>query len=76
MEDLTVRSSTVLNILGIETVEQLVAAELPEIGTVLKTYMFFDSIRYTRKVDEELRQVIKDNYSHPSRYIQSVMLKV
>jgi hypothetical protein len=67
MEDLTVRSSTVLNILGIETVEQLVAAELPEIGTVLKTYMFFDSIRYTRKVDEELRQVIKDNYSHPSR---------
>jgi len=67
MEDLTVRSSTVLNILGIETVEQLVAAELPEIGTVLKTYMFFDSIRYTRKVDEELRQVIKDNYSHLSK---------
>jgi hypothetical protein len=60
MEDLTVRSSTVLNILGIETVEQLVATELPEIGTVLKTYMFFDSIRYTKKVDEELRQVIND----------------
>ena len=60
MENLTVRSSTVLNILGIETVEQLVAAELPEIGTVLKTYMFFDSIRYTRKVDEELRQIIND----------------
>lgn len=67
MEDLTVRSKTVLDILGIETVEQLVATELPEIGTVLKTYMFFNSIRYTRKVDEELRQVIKDNYSHLSK---------
>jgi predicted RecB family nuclease len=60
MEDLTVRSKTVLNILGIETVEQLVATKLPEIGTVLRTYMFFDSIKYTRKVDEELRQIIKD----------------
>jgi hypothetical protein len=60
MEDLTVRSSTVLNILGIETVEQLVAAELPEIGTVLRRDLFFNSIRYTRKVDEELRQIIND----------------
>lgn len=60
MENLTVRSSTVLNILGIETVEQLVAAELPEIGTVLRRDLFFNSIRYTRKVDEELRQVIND----------------
>lgn len=60
MEDLTVRSKTVLDILGIETVEQLCNTQLPEIGTVLKTYMFFDSIRYTRKVDEELRQIIND----------------
>ena len=60
MEDLTVRSKTVLDILGIETVEQLVAAELPEIGTVLRRDLFFNSIRYTRKVDEELRQVIND----------------
>lgn len=60
MENLTVRAKTVLDILGIETVEQLVATDLPEIGTVLKTYMFFNSIRYTRKVDEELRQLIND----------------
>ena len=60
MEDLTVRSKTVLDILGIETVEQLVATELPEIGTVLRRDLFFNSIRYTRKVDEELRQVIND----------------
>lgn len=60
MEDLTVRSKTVLNILGIETVEQLVSAELPEIGTVLRRDLFFNSIRYTRKVDEELRQIIND----------------
>jgi hypothetical protein len=60
MEDLTVRSSTVLNILGIETVEQLVATKLPEIGTVLRRDLFFNSIRYTRKVDEELRQIIND----------------
>jgi predicted RecB family nuclease len=60
MEDLTVRSKTVLDILGIETVEQLVSAELPEIGTVLRRDLFFNSIRYTRKVDEELKQIIKD----------------
>ena len=67
MEDLTVRSKTVLNILGIETVEQLVAAELPEIGTVLRNSFFGGYLTYSKKVDEELRQVIKDNYSHPSR---------
>jgi hypothetical protein len=59
MEDLTVRSKTVLNILGIETVEQLVATELPEIGTVIKRDIFFGSITYSRKVDEELKQVIE-----------------
>lgn len=60
MENLTVRSKTVLDILGIETVEQLVATELPEIGTVLRRDLFFNSIRYTRKVDEELKQLIND----------------
>ena len=58
MNDLTVRAKTVLNILGIETVEQLVATDLPEIGTVLRRDLFFNNIRYTRKVDEELKQVI------------------
>jgi hypothetical protein len=60
MEDLTVRSSTVLNILGIETVEQLVATELPEIGTVLRNSFFGGYLTYSRKVDEELKQVIND----------------
>ena len=58
--NLTVRSKTVLDILGIETVEQLCNTELPEIGTVLRRDLFFNSIRYTRKVDEELKQLIND----------------
>jgi hypothetical protein len=69
MEDLTVRSKTVLDILGIETVEQLVAAELPEIGTVLRRDLFFNSIRYTRKVDEELRQIINDTIDNVANAI-------
>jgi hypothetical protein len=60
MEDLTVRSKTVLNILGIETVEQLVSAELPEIGTVLRRDFFGVYLTYSRKVDEELRKLIDD----------------
>jgi len=59
MEDLTVRSKTVLNILGIETVEQLVSADLPEIGTVLRRDMFGVYLTYSRKVDEELKELIE-----------------
>ena len=64
MENLTVRSKTVLDILGIETVEQLVSAELPEIGTVLRNSFFGGYLTYSRKVDEELKQVIKDTVAN------------
>ena len=52
MNDLTVRSKTVLNILGIETVEQVVSTNLPEIGTVLRNSFFGGYLTYSRKVYE------------------------
>lgn len=57
MGDLTVRAKTVLNILGIETVDQLLTTDLPEIGTVLRNSFFGGYLTYSKKVDEELKQV-------------------
>ena len=57
--DLTVRAFTVLKELNITTVEQLVSAELPKVGTVLRLGLLVPRLVYTERVDQELKETIK-----------------
>jgi hypothetical protein len=56
---LTVRSITVLKALNINTIDELLKATLPEIGSIVRhSNMFYPALYYKDYTDRELREFI------------------